>query len=104
MSEIVVFSNVDSQEKAESIALKLVENRLAACVNIIPNIKSIYRWEGGIQNESESTMIIKTVDEKYDDLEKAIKELSGYEVPEIIAVDIKKGLKEYLGWLNKECV
>jgi periplasmic divalent cation tolerance protein len=78
----------------------LVTQRLAACVNIVPAVESVYWWEGKITRDSEALMIIKTTDDRYPDLERRIKELHSYSTPEVIAVRIERGSEEYLKWLR----
>jgi len=74
-----------------------VENRLAACVNIA-EVSSVYEWKGKIENDNERLLIIKTVDSKFPELERYVKENHSYECPEIIALEVKAGSKEYIGW------
>ncbi len=101
MNYIVVLCMIDTYEAAKSIARTLVESKLAACVNIVPQITSIYSWKGEIVEDNEFLLIIKSKSEAYDKLEAKIKELHSYEVPEIIAFDINKGLPEYLRWIEE---
>jgi periplasmic divalent cation tolerance protein len=101
---IVCLVTIDDPAKAANIARILVEKHLAACVNIIPEIQSIYSWKGQICDEKERLMIIKTRRTLFSELQAAIKELHPYEVPEIIAVDIEDGLPEYLQWINDSTV
>ncbi len=96
---IQVITTVDSKTKAKEIASSLVEKRLAACVQILP-IESIYRWKGKIETAKEFQLIIKG--KNFKALEKAIKEIHPYEVPEIIQIPIKRASKSYLSWLKKE--
>jgi len=100
MSEpIVVFVTCGSEEEALKIAHALVEEQVAACTNIISPIRSIYRWEGKIWDEKEWLLIIKTQRKKFDDVEKRVKSLHSYTVPEIIALPIIEGSAAYLEWL-----
>lgn len=101
MNYIVVLCMIDTYEAAKSIARTLVESKLAACVNIVPQITSIYSWKGEIVEDNEFLLIIKSKLEAYGKLESEIKELHSYEVPEIIAFDINKGLPEYLRWIEE---
>jgi periplasmic divalent cation tolerance protein len=95
----VVLVNAASEEQAGLIANALVSGRLAACVNIVSPIRSIYRWKGAIQNETEQMMVIKTRANLVSKIEARVKELHSYEVPEIIAIPIVAGEKSYLDWL-----
>jgi periplasmic divalent cation tolerance protein len=95
----VVLVTVASQSDATAIATILIEEKLAACINVFP-VKSIYQWEGNIQQESEFQLIIKTNLAKFAELSSRIQEIHSYEVPEIIALPIVSGSESYLGWLN----
>lgn len=97
----LVISNCSSEVEANRLANCLVGEKLAACVNIIPKIKSIYRWNNAVQNETECMIFIKTTKDKYKDLEKRLKENHSYEVPEIISIEIKDGLQSYLAWVDE---
>jgi periplasmic divalent cation tolerance protein len=101
VDEIVVFITVSSEDEAAKIAKALVENKLAGCVNIIKNIRSIYSWQGKIEDEPEVLMIAKTQKHLFDSLMKRVKELHSYTVPEIIALPIIEGSKDYLKWLKE---
>jgi len=89
-----------SAEKAQAIARALVAESLASCVNVIPRVESIYLWEGSIQTEPEYLLLIKSMVNKFPDIEQRIKALHSYELPEIIAVPIIAGSPEYLAWLG----
>lgn len=78
----------------------LVSERLAACVNIVPAIESIYHWEGKVTRDSEALMIIKTTSDRYPELETRVKELHSYSTPEIVAIRIERGSEQYLNWLR----
>jgi periplasmic divalent cation tolerance protein len=100
MSEpIIVFVTCGSEEEAAKIANALVDERLAACVNIISPIRSIYRWEGKIWDEKEWLLVIKTQKRRFGELEKKVKSLHSYSVPEVIALPIVEGSASYLKWL-----
>ena len=98
---IVVFVTCGSEEEALKIANTLVEENLAACANLVSPIRSIYRWEGKIWDEKEWLLIIKTQEKKYDELEKRVKTLHSYAVPEIIAFPIVEGSSSYLTWVRE---
>jgi len=100
MDEIIVFITASSEEEAAKIARALVEARLAGCVNIIKNIRSIYSWQGKIEDEPEVLMIAKTQKSLFDSLTKKVEELHSYTVPEIIVLPIVEGSKDYLKWLR----
>lgn len=97
--EIVVLITASSEEEAAKIARVLVDDRLAACVNILPGIRSIYFWDNKVQDERESLMICKTRQPLFEKIINRVKELHSYTVPEIIALPIAAGSAEYLGWL-----
>lgn len=98
---LVVLITADSLELARRIAEMLVGERLAACVNIIPQIESIYVWEGEICLDEEFLLIAKTDQASYDLLEAAVRSIHGYDVPEIIALSIDRGSAPYLKWLSR---
>ncbi len=100
MSEpIVVLVTCGSEEEAGKIANALVEVHLAACVNLVSPIRSIYRWEGKVWDEKEWLLIIKTQKDRFEELEKKVKSLHSYSVPEIISLPILEGSSSYLNWL-----
>ncbi|MBI5026610.1 MAG: divalent-cation tolerance protein CutA [Nitrospirae bacterium] len=99
MDEIVVFITAGSEEEAAKIARGLVDAHLAGCVNIVRNIRSIYRWQGKIEDEAEVLMVVKTQRHLFASLSKKVKELHSYTVPEIIAMPIVEGSEDYLKWL-----
>jgi periplasmic divalent cation tolerance protein len=100
--KIVVFSACDSEEQAGRIARALVEQRLAACVNILPGARSIYRWKGQIEDAAEWLLIIKTRRGLVDQLRVTISKIHTYEVPELLAVPVVEGSESYLAWLDRE--
>jgi periplasmic divalent cation tolerance protein len=103
MSEkIIVFSNCGSQEEARRVARALVDTRVCACVNIIPGIQSIYRWQGSIQEEAEWMLMIKTTRELFDRLSAELRRNHSYEIPEVIAIPIVEGNPDYLKWIDRE--
>ena len=101
-SYIQISTTTETKEQAQKIAQYLVEAKLAACVQITGPITSIYRWKGKVENAQEWFCLIKTTDDLYNKVEAAIKDLHTYETPEIIAVQIVKGSKEYLNWIYEE--
>ena len=98
---IVVFVTCGSEEEGLKIANALVEGRLAACVNLISPIRSIYRWEGKIWDEKEWLLIIKTEKHRFEELEKRVKFLHSYSVPEIISLPVEEGSSAYLNWIRE---
>ena len=101
-SYIQITTTTETKEDAQKIAQYLVETRLAACIQITGPITSIYRWKGKAENAQEWLCLIKTRKELFNKVETAIKKLHPYETPEIVAVPIVKGTKEYLRWLDDE--
>jgi periplasmic divalent cation tolerance protein len=101
MDNLVVFITASSEDEAEGISRALVEARLAGCVNIIKNIRSVYSWEGKIEDEPEVLMIAKTQKHLFDPLMKKVKTLHSYKVPEIIAMPVVDGSEDYLEWLRQ---
>lgn len=99
---IVVFITVPKEEEAVNIAKILVDTKRAACVNMLKNIRSVYRWEGKIEDDTEFLMIAKTRKELFESLKEKVKELHSYSVPEIIALPIVAGSEDYLAWLKEE--
>ena len=95
----IILSTVDSLPAAETIAQTLVSEFLASCVNILPGLHSVYRWEGSIHNEKELLLIIKTSSDKTDAALGRLVEIHPYELPEAIALDIRDGYAPYLDWI-----
>lgn len=102
MQKLLVLTNLPDRESAERLANLLLERRLAACVNVLSPCRSVYRWEGAVQHDEEHPMLIKTTAERYPALEQALRESHPYELPEIIAVSIERGLPAYLDWVESE--
>lgn len=102
MSALLVLTNLPDRAAAEALAAQLVQQRVAACVNILAPCRSVYRWQGEVQHEEEHPMLIKTTLEQYPALEQAIRAGHPYELPEIVAVPIERGLPEYLRWIAEE--
>src|SRR5437016_4163272 len=96
---IVVYVTADSRKTADKIAQALVQEKLAACVSIVPEIYSRYWWQGHIANEKELLLVIKTDAARYKTLEKRVRKLHSYTVPEILALPVIKGNPAYLRWL-----
>ncbi len=101
MDEIIVFTTASNEDEAAKIANELVKARLAGCVNIVKDIRSIYSWQGKIEDEKEVLMILKTQKALFDSFMKKVKELHSYSVPEIIALPIIVGSEDYLKWLKE---
>ena len=97
---IMVFVTAPTAAEAETIATALVETGLAACVNVLPGVRSVYRWEGAVQHDDEVLMIIKSKGSVFADLEKKVLELHSYDVPEVIAVDLTDVSAGYLSFLR----
>lgn len=95
----IVLSTASSADEARKIANHLVGNRLAACVNIVPKIESVYRWQGKVESSAEWLLLIKTTDEKFPNVRNAIRELHSYDLPECIAIVVEDGSAEYLDWI-----
>jgi periplasmic divalent cation tolerance protein len=95
----IVLSTAGSEDEARKIARHLVEQRLAACVNIIPHIESIYRWQGKVESGREWLLLIKTTAEQFPSVRAAIQQLHSYDLPECFALEIKEGSDPYLEWL-----
>jgi periplasmic divalent cation tolerance protein len=102
MDSLLVFTNLPDREGAEKLAALLIERRLAACVNILAPCSSVYRWQGGIQHDEEHPLLIKTAQDRYAELEAAIRAHHPYELPEIIAVPLTYALPDYLRWVESE--
>lgn len=98
---LLIWTNLPDRQSAAALARRLLAQRLAACVNILP-VQSIYRWQGAIEEATEVSVMIKTTATRYDALQQAIAAMHPYEVPEIIAIPIQTGLPAYLHWLQKE--
>lgn len=101
-SAIVVFVTATDKREALKIGKVAVESRLAACVNLFPIIESVYRWKGKVIVGKETLVMLKTTEDRYRALEKLILSLHSYQVPEVIALPIRKGSKQYLGWVLSE--
>ncbi|MDX5445510.1 MAG: divalent-cation tolerance protein CutA [Zoogloeaceae bacterium] len=103
MSEIlVVFTNVPDEAMAGTLARRLVDSGLAACVNVLAPYRSVYRWQGAVEEAAEVPLLIKTTRARYADLERTILDAHPFEVPEIIALPVTHGLPDYLDWVETE--
>ena len=102
MDSLIVLSNLPDRDAALALAGKLVERRLAACVNVLSECTSVYRWQGKVETAAEVPVLIKTTAARYPALEQAILELHPYELPEIVAVPMCGGLAAYLQWVAAE--
>jgi len=96
----IILSTCPDRENAEKLANLLIEQNLAACVNIVPGLTSIYKWKGEIQTGTELLLIIKTRSDRYTEIESIICAHHPYELPEIISVPLQHGLKNYLDWID----
>ena len=102
MSSLLVLTNLPDRAAAERIAELLIARQLAACVNILAPCRSVYRWKGEVQHDEEHPVLIKTTAERYAALEEALRAAHPYELPEIIAVPVERGLPAYLAWVAGE--
>ncbi|MBF0291889.1 MAG: divalent-cation tolerance protein CutA [Nitrospinae bacterium] len=102
--KIVVLITAPSEEEAVKIATALVDDKLAACVNIIPGLRSIYRWEGNICDDREVLMVAKTRRSVFDRLKERVRSLHPYTTPEIIAIPVTAGFEDYLAWVDEKVV
>ena len=101
---VIVLTNLPDRAAAVKLAQELVARRLAACVNVLAECTSVYRWKGGIENAAEVPVLIKTRAGRYAELEAAIRSLHPYELPEIVAVPMRHGFDRYLQWVADETV
>lgn len=97
---IVVLTTAPNTEEAETLARKIVKAKLAACVQVLPPMKSFYFWENRIQVDAENLILIKTLTEKYDELEEFLQSNHSYDVPEIVAISAERVSESYLGWME----
>lgn len=97
----IVLSTAGSEEEARKIAHHLVEQRLAACVNIVPRIESVYRWEGKVESNREYLLLIKTSSTMFPQVRDAIRELHSYQLPECVEIAVEDGSSEYLQWVGE---
>ena len=100
MSALVVVTTVGTEEEANRLARELVARRHSCCVNILPIQRSVYRWQGEICEDSEFMLLVKTLEEEYEKVEAAIQELHSYELPEILAFNVRRGEEGFLHWIT----
>jgi periplasmic divalent cation tolerance protein len=98
--KLLVLTTTGSESEARKIAQAIVERKLAACVNIVPRVHSVYRWEGRIESAEEYLLIVKTTKKAEKQVRTAIQELHSYQLPECLAIGIEGGSKEYLQWVS----
>ena len=101
---VLIITHLPDEKSAQSLAAGLVGEGLAACINIYPACRSIYRWQGVIESTLEFPVVIKTAADRYTDVEAAIRARHPYELPDILAVDVARGLPDYLGWVARETI
>lgn len=97
--KVLVLTTAGSESEAHKIAQQLVERRLAACVNIVPKIQSVYRWRGKVESAEEYLMLIKTTRARVEAVQGALRELHSYDLPEFVVISIEAGSQEYLNWI-----
>ena len=102
MSVLLVMTNLPDRAIAETLAARIVEERLAACVNILAPCVSVYQWKGAVERAEEVPLLIKTTEQRYPLLESVIRSIHPYETPEIVAIPVVAGLPEYLAWVAAE--
>ena len=98
-----VLTTAPDAESGSALARTLVDRRLAACVNLVPGLRSIYRWQGAVEDEIEAALWIKTTADRLDELGAAIRELHPYDTPEVLALPVQAGSKDYLDWVRQSC-
>lgn len=102
MEALLVLTNLPDADAAHALAVRVVDMRLAACVNILAPCRSVYRWQGRVEDAQEIPLLMKTTTDRYAALEAAIREHHPYELPEIAALPITHGLPDYLAWIAAE--
>jgi periplasmic divalent cation tolerance protein len=98
---LIVFCTCADDQEALRLANTLVERRLAACVNVLPRVQSVYRWQGEVKLESEYLLLMKTTEERFSALRDTLTELHSYEVPELLAIPVWGGSDKYLAWIQE---
>jgi periplasmic divalent cation tolerance protein len=99
---VVVLVTAPTPERAAEIARAVVEERLAACGNVVPGLRSIYRWEGKVQDDEEALLLLKTTRDRFEALRERVLALHPYDMPEVIALPVEAGSAAYLGWIAAE--
>lgn len=99
---LIVFITTANRREASKLARLLISSRVAACVNIMPAMRSVFRWKGKTHFANETLLLTKTTEERYDELQELVRSSHSYEVPEIVAIKADKGLGQYLEWVNEE--
>ena len=99
----IVLSTAGSEEEGARIAKSLLERKLCACVNLVPKVRSLYRWEGEVQDDAEVLLIMKTTQDKLQALSDHLAQIHSYDVPEVLAIAVDKGSASYLEWLAESC-
>jgi periplasmic divalent cation tolerance protein len=99
LSAIVIITTVGTEEQAKRISNELVSRRQAACVNILPIARSVYRWQGKVCEDSEFLLVVKTLEHEFQAVQETIQELHQYEVPEILCFNVRKGSQNFLDWI-----
>ena len=102
--KVIVLSTCGNVTEAEKLARHLIDNRLAACVNVVPGLLSYYRWQGQVENDAELLLLIKTARGLVGKVQAVFRELHSYELPEMVVVPIVDGSRDYLDWLDGELV
>jgi periplasmic divalent cation tolerance protein len=102
--KIVILSTCGSADEAERLARMLIERRLAACVNVLPGVRSFYRWQGALESAGEYMLIIKSSRQLFAQLRAVLEQAHSYEVPEVIALPILEGSPAYLSWMSESLV
>lgn len=100
---LLVFSTFPDAEGARRVVKSLIEERFAACGNLVPGVESIYRWKGAVESAQEILVVLKTTTDRYQLLEERLRQLHPYEVPEVIATRVQTGSWPYLQWLSESC-
>lgn len=101
MAALIAFCTCPDRDQAQALAQALVERRLAACVSLLPGVRSVYRWQGQVEQADEVQLLIKTTAGNFPALQAAVLELHSYELPELVAVEVAAGLAPYLAWIGE---